>query len=103
MARTSPGRRWNARWPIILQWDENFDVGSDPGTPVDDKDYRVPFKFTGKLNKLTLTIAASEVRTEPRNWSIRRRSKSSLRTLPFDSPLGPPRLPRSIKHNVLII
>ena len=42
--------------PIILQWDENFDVGADPGTPVDDKDYRVPFKFTGKLNKLTLTI-----------------------------------------------
>jgi hypothetical protein len=36
--------------------DENFDVGADPGTPVDDNDYRVPFKFTGKLNKLTLTI-----------------------------------------------
>jgi hypothetical protein len=28
----------------------------DSGTPVDDKDYQVPFKFTGKLNKLTLTI-----------------------------------------------
>ena len=23
---------------------------------MDDKDYQVPFKFTGKLNKLTLTI-----------------------------------------------
>jgi len=23
---------------------------------VDDKDYQVPFKFTGKLDKLTLTI-----------------------------------------------
>jgi hypothetical protein len=23
---------------------------------VDDKDYQVPFKFTGKLNKLTLSI-----------------------------------------------
>jgi arylsulfatase A-like enzyme len=42
--------------PLILQWDENFDVGADTGTPVDDKDYQVPFKFTGKLNKLTLTI-----------------------------------------------
>ena len=42
--------------PLILQWDENFDVGSDTGTPVDDKDYQVPFTFTGKLNKLTLTI-----------------------------------------------
>jgi arylsulfatase len=42
--------------PLILQWDENFDVGADTGTPVDDKDYQVPFEFTGKLNKLTLTI-----------------------------------------------
>lgn len=42
--------------PMTLQWDENFDVGADTGTPVDDKDYKVPFDFTGKLNKLTLTI-----------------------------------------------
>ncbi len=42
--------------PLILQWDETFDVGSDTGTPVDDKDYQVPFKFTGKLNKLTLKL-----------------------------------------------
>ena len=42
--------------PLILQWDENFDVGADTGTPVDDHDYQVPFKFTGKLNKLTLSI-----------------------------------------------
>jgi hypothetical protein len=42
--------------PIIWQWDENFDIGADTGTPVDDKDYQVPFKFTGKLNKLTLKI-----------------------------------------------
>jgi len=42
--------------PFILQWDENLDIGSDTGTPVNDKDYKVPFKFTGKLNKVTLTI-----------------------------------------------
>ena len=42
--------------PLILQWDENFDVGADTGTPVDDHDYQVPFRFTGKLDKLTLTI-----------------------------------------------
>ena len=33
-----------------------FDVGADTGTPVDDGDYQVPFKFTGKLNKLTIKI-----------------------------------------------
>ena len=41
--------------PLILQWDENFDIGADTGTPVAE-DYQVPFKFTGKLDKLTLTI-----------------------------------------------
>ncbi len=42
--------------PIILQWDESFDIGSDTGTPVCDEDYQVPFTFTGKLNKLTIKI-----------------------------------------------
>jgi len=42
--------------PLILQWDENFDVGADTGTPVNDEDYQIPFRFTGKLDKLTLTI-----------------------------------------------
>jgi len=41
--------------PLALQWDENFDIGADTGTPVSD-DYQVPFRFTGKLDKLTLTI-----------------------------------------------
>jgi len=42
--------------PLILQWDESFDIGSDTGTPVDDNDYQTPFTFTGKLNKLTVKI-----------------------------------------------
>jgi arylsulfatase len=41
--------------PLIMQWDENFDIGNDTGTPVAE-DYRVPFPFTGNLTKLTLTI-----------------------------------------------
>ena len=47
--------------PLILQWDENFDVGADTATPVDDRDYQVPFRFTGKLHKLTLERYPSEV------------------------------------------
>jgi arylsulfatase len=50
--------------PIILQFDETFDVGADTGTPVDDKDYQVPFKFTGKLNKLTLSIERPKLTPE---------------------------------------
>jgi arylsulfatase len=41
---------------LILQWDENLDIGADTGTPVDDKDYQVPFTFTGKIDRLTLSI-----------------------------------------------
>ncbi len=43
--------------PMILPWDETFDIGSDTGTPVDDQDYQVPFKFTGKIDKLTIAVA----------------------------------------------
>jgi arylsulfatase A-like enzyme len=42
--------------PLTLPWDETFDIGSDTGTPVDDQDYRVPFAFTGKINKLTFVV-----------------------------------------------
>jgi arylsulfatase A-like enzyme len=41
--------------PLIMQWDENFDIGADTGTPVSN-DYQVPFRFNGKLDKLTLKI-----------------------------------------------
>jgi arylsulfatase A-like enzyme len=47
--------------PFILAWDENLDIGSDTGTPVDDQDYQVPFAFTGKLNKVTLKIDRPEL------------------------------------------
>ncbi len=42
--------------PMILQWDESFDVGSDTLTGVNDADYKPPFPLTAKLNKLTLKI-----------------------------------------------
>jgi len=42
--------------PMILQWDESFDIGSDTETGVDDEDYTPPFTFTGTLNKLTIKL-----------------------------------------------
>jgi arylsulfatase len=42
--------------PMILQWDESFDVGSDTLTGVNDADYKPPFALTAKLNKLTVRI-----------------------------------------------
>ena len=42
--------------PMILQWDESFDIGSDTLTGVNDADYKPPFALTAKLNKLTIKI-----------------------------------------------
>jgi len=52
--------------PMILQWDESFDIGSDTLTGVNDADYRPPFKLTAKLDKLTIkldrpTLAPAEI------------------------------------------
>ena len=46
--------------PMLLQWCESFDVGADTGTPVNDADYNVPFRFNGKLNNLKLVIDRPE-------------------------------------------
>jgi hypothetical protein len=58
--------RWTATWsptqkmertlPLILQWDEALDIGSDTLTGVNDQDYLPPFAFNGKLNRMTLSI-----------------------------------------------
>jgi arylsulfatase A-like enzyme len=42
--------------PALMTIDESFDVGVDTRTGVDDKDYQPPFRFTGKLNKLTVKL-----------------------------------------------
>ncbi len=49
--------------PLILQWNENFDIGADTGTPVAE-DYDVPFQFTGKLRRLTLHLERPKLTPE---------------------------------------
>jgi arylsulfatase len=62
--RTVAAQSMERTIPLLLQWDENFDVGADTGTPVDDQDYQVPFRFTGKLVKLTLRIEPPRLTAE---------------------------------------
>ena len=50
--------------PMVLQWDESFDIGSDTLTGVNDADYQPPFTFTGKLNKLTIKIDRPKLSSE---------------------------------------
>ena len=50
--------------PFLLPADETFDVGSDTRTPVNDKDYQVPFRFNGKINKLTFKLGPEQLTSE---------------------------------------
>jgi arylsulfatase A-like enzyme len=50
--------------PMILQWDESFDIGSDTLTGVNDADYKPPFAFTGDLNKLTIKVNRPQLSPE---------------------------------------
>ena len=49
-------KRMEKTIPMILQWDEAFDIGSDTITGVNDADYLPPFPLTAKFNKLTIRI-----------------------------------------------
>jgi arylsulfatase len=50
--------------PIILQWDEQFDIGSDTLTGVNDADYKPPFPLTAKLHKLTIKVDRPQLSEE---------------------------------------
>ena len=50
--------------PFLMSIDETFDVGVDTRTPVDDKDYQIPFRFTGKLVKLTVNLQPAPMSAE---------------------------------------
>ena len=59
--------------PLTLPWDETFDIASDTGTPVDDKDYSAPFTFTGRIDKLTSRSMNRSLHAGP-STAARRRS-----------------------------
>jgi arylsulfatase len=50
--------------PFLMTIDETFDVGVDMRTPVDDTDYRVPFPFTGTIDKLTIKLEPEQLPSE---------------------------------------
>jgi len=57
-------RKMEHTLPMILQWDESFDIGSDTLTGVNDADYRPPFALTAKLDKLTIKVDRPKLSAE---------------------------------------
>lgn len=47
--------------PFVMNLGETFDVGVDTRTGVDDKDYKLPFRFTGKIDKLTIKLGPEQL------------------------------------------
>ena len=46
--------------PLLMSIDETFDIGVDTRTPVDDS-YKLPFRFTGTINKLTFNLGPEQL------------------------------------------
>ena len=46
--------------PFLMSIDESFDIGSDTRTGVDDS-YKLPFVFTGTIDKLTFKLGPSQL------------------------------------------
>jgi arylsulfatase len=64
--------------PMILQWDEAFDIGMDTLTGVNDADYEPPFKLTAKLDKLTIEVDRPQLSEEDiRKLQTAQRNNSS--------------------------
>jgi hypothetical protein len=49
---------------FLMVADETFDVGVDTRTPVNDKDYQVPFRFNGTIDKLTFNLGPVQLAAE---------------------------------------
>jgi hypothetical protein len=49
-------KRMEKTLPMILQWDESSDIGTDTLTGVNDADYKPPFPLTAKFNKLKIKM-----------------------------------------------
>ena len=60
----------------IFSADEGADVGADEGTPVTEA-YEVPFKFTGKIGKVTIEL--KEMKKADRDEAAQARKAAVLK------------------------
>jgi arylsulfatase len=51
--------------PMLMSIDETFDIGSDTRTEVDES-YRLPFRFTGTIDKLTFKLGLDQMTASDR-------------------------------------
>ena len=62
--------------PLVVTFFETFDVGVDTRTPVDET-YDLPFRFTGKIDKLTIKVGQSQLSEEEKQTAAETIQKDS--------------------------
>ena len=65
--------------PFLMSLDESMDIGMDTRTPVDES-YKLPFKFTGTINKLTYKLAPEQISKAERE--VMERAVAAARVTP---------------------
>jgi arylsulfatase len=65
--------------PFLMSIDESFDIGMDTRTGVDDS-YKLPFKFTGTINKLTYKLGPEQLTQADRD--VMQRAVAAARDTP---------------------
>ncbi len=50
--------------PLMMTIDETFDIGVDTRSPVDDLSYKVPFRFTGTIDRLNYKLGPEQLTAE---------------------------------------
>jgi hypothetical protein len=56
--------------PLLMSIDESMDIGIDTRTPVDDS-YKLPFRFTGTINKVTYKLGREQMTAEEREEALK--------------------------------
>jgi len=67
--------RIDRTYAFRVSLDETFDIGEDTGTPVSE-DYKVPFNFSGKLNRVLIELSDSPLTAEDEEQI--RRAKAAI-------------------------
>ena len=62
--------------PFLMAIDESFDIGIDTRTGVDDS-YKLPFQFTGKIDKLTFKLGPTQLSNDEQRIIQHARAKAS--------------------------
>ena len=62
--------------PFLMAIDESFDIGVDTRTGVDDS-YKLPFQFTGKIDKLTFKLGPTQISSDEERTIQHARAKAS--------------------------